>query len=232
ERVAAFPAPHRESLGTDAGVVHPVAGLALITADFHTVGHCTVSRTENLTECRRILSSMARVRARERGGTLARTNKGAGAQGSKDGPAWQRPVAGILLGGVSLVALLALASYRPYGRGLDWAGPLGRLVAGALLEAAGVGAYAAVILLAAFAAALVVGRPRLSLARAGSWLAFSACAMALVDLAVPAPLQGHAPGGMLGSGLASLAEAGLSTWGAAVLLTAAGCAALVVATDL
>jgi len=105
-------------------------------------------------------------------------------------------------------------------------------VAGALLEAAGVGAYAAVILLAAFAAALVVGRPRLSLARAGSWLAFSACAMALVDLAVPAPLQGHAPGGMLGSGLASLAEAGLSTWGAAVLLTAAGCAALVVATDL
>src|SRR5205807_2157056 len=40
------------------------------------------------------------------------------------------------------------------------------------------------------------------------------------------------PGGMLGSALASLAEAGLSTWGAAVLLAAAGCAALVVATDL
>src|SRR5205823_8639126 len=136
-----------------------------------------------------------------------------------DGSAWRRPVAGILLGGFSLVALLALASYRPR-RGLDWAGPLGRLLAGGLLEAAGVGAYAAVILLAALAAALVAGRPRLSLARAGSWLAFSACAMALVDLAVPVPLQGHAPGGMLGSALASIVESGLSIWGAAVLLTA------------
>jgi S-DNA-T family DNA segregation ATPase FtsK/SpoIIIE len=165
----------------------------------------------------------------ETGGTLARTNKRAAVQGSTE---WRRPVAGILLGGFSLVALLALASYRPYGRGLDWAGPLGRLLASALLEAAGMGAYAAVILLAALAAALVAGQPRLSLARAGSWLAFSACAMALVDLAVPMPLQGHAPGGMLGSALASLVEAGLSTWGAAVLLTAAGCAALVVATDL
>ena len=165
----------------------------------------------------------------ETGGNLARTNKRAAAQTNT---AWRRPVTGILLGGFSLVALLALASYRPNGKGLDWAGPIGRLLAGALLEAAGLGAYAAVILLAALAAALLAGRPRLSLARAGSWLAFSACAMALVDLAVPVPLQGHAPGGMLGSALASLAEAGLSTWGAAVLLAAAGCAALVVATDL
>jgi S-DNA-T family DNA segregation ATPase FtsK/SpoIIIE len=171
------------------------------------------------------------VPARKREDTLARTNKRAAAQGN-DTAAWRGPVAGILLGGFSVLALLALASYRPQGRGVDWAGPLGRHLADALLEAAGVGAYAAVILLAALAAALVAGRPRLSLARAGSWLLFSACAMALVDLAVPAPLQGHAPGGILGSALASLAEAGLSTWGAAVLLTAAGCAALVVATDL
>jgi len=165
----------------------------------------------------------------ETGGNLARTNKRAAAQTNT---AWRRPVTGILLGGFSLVALLALASYRPNGKGLDWAGPIGRLLAGALLEAAGLGAYAAVILLAALAAALLAGRPRLSLARAGSWLAFSACAMALVDLAVPVPLQGHAPGGMLGSALASIVESGLSTWGAAVLLTAACCASLVVATDL
>jgi S-DNA-T family DNA segregation ATPase FtsK/SpoIIIE len=163
---------------------------------------------------------------------LARINKRAAAQGNKDGAEWRRPVAGILLGGFSVVALLALLSYRP-GRGsVDYAGPLGRLLASALLETAGIGAYAAVTLLAALALALVVGRPRLSLARAGSWLAFSACAMALVDLGIPIPLQGHAPGGMLGAALASAVEAGLSTWGAGVLLTAAGCAALVVATDL
>jgi S-DNA-T family DNA segregation ATPase FtsK/SpoIIIE len=129
------------------------------------------------------------------------------------------------------LALLALASYG-LRRGPDWAGPIGRLVAGGLLEAAGIGAYGVVFLLGAISATLVAGRPRLSLARAGSWVAFSACAMALCELAIPSPIQGHAPGGVLGSALASFAEAGLSTWGAAVLLAAAACAALVVATDL
>jgi DNA segregation ATPase FtsK/SpoIIIE-like protein len=150
----------------------------------------------------------------------------------KEGVRWQRPVAGILLGGAALVAFLALASYSPRQTGLERAGPLGHLLAGALLETAGIGSYAAVFLLAALSAALVAGRPRLSLARAGSWVVFSACVMALVDLAVRSSFQGHAPGGALGSALASVARAGLSTWGAAVLLGAAGCAALVAATDL
>ena len=57
----------------------------------------------------------------ETGGNLARTNKRAAAQTNT---AWRRPVTGILLGGFSLVALLALASYRPNGKGLDWAGPI------------------------------------------------------------------------------------------------------------
>src|SRR4051812_44612348 len=163
------------------------------------------------------------------GGILARTHKRTAER--NDGNAWRGPVAGILLGGIAVLAFLALASYSPR-HGVDWAGPIGRLLAEGLLEAAGIGAYGIVLLLAAVSSALVARRPRLSLARAGSWIVFSACAMALVDLAVPSPIQGHAPGGALGFALASFAEAGLSTWGAGVLLAASACAALVVATDL
>src|SRR3954468_22255580 len=163
------------------------------------------------------------------GGILARTHKRTAER--NDGNAWRGPVAGILLGGIAVLAFLALASYSPR-HGVDWAGPIGRLLAEGLLEAAGIGAYGIVLLLAAVSSTLVAGRPRLSLARAGSWIVFSACAMALVDLAIPSPIQGHAPGGALGFALASFAEAGLSTWGAGVLLAASACAALVVATDL
>jgi S-DNA-T family DNA segregation ATPase FtsK/SpoIIIE len=163
------------------------------------------------------------------GGILARTHKRTAER--NETTAWGAPVAGILLGGITLLALLALASYSPR-RGLDWAGPIGRLLAEGLLEVAGIGAYGVVFLLGAVSATLVAGRPRLSLARAGSWIVFSACAMALVDLAIPSSIQGHAPGGALGSALASFAETGLSTWGAGVLLAASACAALVVATDL
>src|SRR3954464_3167553 len=163
------------------------------------------------------------------GGILARTHKRTAER--NDSNAWRRPVAGILLGGIAVLAFLALASYSPR-HGVDWAGPIGRLLAEGLLEAAGIGAYGIVLLLAAVSSTLVARRPRLSLARAGSWIVFSACAMALVDLAVPSPIQGHAPGGALGFALASFAEAGLSTWGAGVLLAASACAALVVATDL
>ncbi|MFL5458823.1 MAG: DNA translocase FtsK 4TM domain-containing protein [Myxococcales bacterium] len=160
---------------------------------------------------------------------MARTHKRTAER--SDSNALRGPVAGILLGGVAVLAFLALASYSPR-HGVDWAGPIGRLLAEGLLEAAGIGAYGIVLLLAAVSSTLVAGRPRLSLARAGSWIVFSACAMALVDLAVPSPIQGHAPGGALGFALASFAEAGLSTWGAGVLLAASACAALVVATDL
>ncbi|MFL5453979.1 MAG: DNA translocase FtsK [Myxococcales bacterium] len=160
---------------------------------------------------------------------MARTHKRTAER--NDSNALRGPVAGILLGGIAVLAFLALASYRPR-HGVDWAGPIGRLLAEGLLEAAGIGAYGIVLLLAAVSSTLVAGRPRLSLARAGSWIVFSACAMALVDLAVPSPIQGHAPGGALGFALASFAEAGLSTWGAGVLLAASACAALVVATDL
>ena len=82
------------------------------------------------------------------------------------------------------------------------------------------------------ACALVVGRPRLSFARAGSWLIFSLCSMALLDLLVHGRMQGHAAGGALGALVAGGAREALSVPGAAVLLCALAAAALTVATDL
>ncbi|MGZ6142999.1 MAG: DNA translocase FtsK 4TM domain-containing protein [Myxococcales bacterium] len=146
--------------------------------------------------------------------------------------AWKRPVAGILLGGFALLMLLGLWSYRPRAAAENWAGPVGQRLAGAMLETAGVGGYALGLFLLAVACALVIGRPRLSFARAGSWLLFSLCSMGLVDLAVHARLQGHAPGGAAGAMLAAAARSALSVPGAAVLLSALAAAALVVATDL
>jgi S-DNA-T family DNA segregation ATPase FtsK/SpoIIIE len=157
--------------------------------------------------------------------------KGKNASAPK-GVAWKKPVAGILLAGFALVSLLALASYRPRAAAANWAGPVGHGFAGTLLEATGVGAYAFAVFLLAVACALLVGRPRLSFARAGSWITFSVCAMALVGLLVHARLQGHAPGGATGEILAGVARAALSVPGAAVLLLAVAGAALVVATDL
>ena len=148
------------------------------------------------------------------------------------GASWNRPVAGILLAGFALVSLLALASYRPRGAAGNWAGPVGHGYAGALLETAGIGAYAVTLFVLLVACALLAGRPRLSFARAGSWLIFSAAAMALVGLLVSARLQGHAAGGVAGALLAGAARSALSVPGAAVLLCAVAGAALVVATDL
>ncbi|MGZ6125661.1 MAG: DNA translocase FtsK 4TM domain-containing protein, partial [Myxococcales bacterium] len=147
--------------------------------------------------------------------------KGKNASAPK-GVAWKKPVAGILLAGFALVSLLALASYRPRAAAGNWAGPVGHGFAGSLLEATGMGAYAFAVFLLAVACALLVGRPRLSFARAGSWLTFSVCAMGLVGLLVHARLQGHAPGGATGAILADMARTALSVPGAA----------LVVATDL
>ena len=146
--------------------------------------------------------------------------------------AWKRPVAGILLAGAAVVALLGLWSYGPRAPGANWAGPVGYTIAGALLDLAGVGAYAAALFLLFLAAALIVGRPRLSFSSSASWLLFSLSLIALVHLGVRARLQGHAPGGLLGALIAGGARAALSTWGAAVLIGAIGAAALVVATDL
>jgi S-DNA-T family DNA segregation ATPase FtsK/SpoIIIE len=141
-------------------------------------------------------------------------------------------VAGILLAGAGLVALLGTASYAPRAQGANWAGPVGHRLASALLEATGIGAYAAVLFVLAVAAALIAGRPRLSWSRATSWLLFSVCAMSLVELGVRRRLQGHPPGGLVGALVSGAAREALSTWGAAILLGAIGCAALVVATDL
>ncbi|TMB38157.1 MAG: hypothetical protein E6J58_09695, partial [Deltaproteobacteria bacterium] len=148
------------------------------------------------------------------------------------GASWNKPVAGILLAGAALLAILALSSYRPRGLTGNWAGPVGYGFAGGLLEVIGVGAYAMAIFFLAVACALVVGRPRLSLARAGSWLTFSLCAMGLLDLTAHARLQGHPAGGAVGAMLSFAARSALSVPGAAVLLCAVGGAALVVATDL
>src|SRR5438128_1918922 len=124
------------------------------------------------------------------------------------GAGWKRPVSGILLGGFALVALLGLSSYRPRG-GDDWAGPVGHRLAGALLEAAGVGGYAAALFLLAVGCAWVAGRPRLSFARAGSWLLFSLSFMSLIDLLAHSRLQGHPAGGVVGALLANAARAAL-----------------------
>jgi S-DNA-T family DNA segregation ATPase FtsK/SpoIIIE len=145
---------------------------------------------------------------------------------------WTKPVAGILMGGVSLLLLLALSSYRPRAAMENWAGPVGHSLAGVILTTAGVGGYALVLFLIAVSCALVLGRPRISFARACSWLLFSLCSMGLVDLLVRARLQGHAPGGVAGAMLGGAARAALSVPGAAVLLTALSAAALVIATDL
>ena len=157
--------------------------------------------------------------------------KGKNGEGSK-GASWKKPVAGILLAGVALVSLLALASYRPRASAANWAGPVGHGFAGALLEVVGIGAYALSAFVLVLSCALVAGRPRLSFARAGSWLIFSGCAVGLVGLLVGARLQGHAAGGAVGALLAEAARSALSIPGAAVLLCAVGGAALVVATDL
>jgi DNA segregation ATPase FtsK/SpoIIIE, S-DNA-T family len=148
------------------------------------------------------------------------------------GASWNKPVAGILLAGLALVSLLALWSYRPRGASGNLAGPVGYGVAGTLLQATGVGSYALAIFVLAVACALLLGRPRLSFARAGSWLLFSLCAMGLLDLLVNARLQGHPAGGAVGTILAGTFRAALSVPGAAVLLCAVAGAALVVATDL
>ncbi|HXN81919.1 MAG TPA: DNA translocase FtsK 4TM domain-containing protein, partial [Myxococcales bacterium] len=148
------------------------------------------------------------------------------------GASWKTPVAGILLAGGALLSLLALWSYRPRGASENWAGPVGHSVAGTLLEATGFGGYALALFLLAVACALLLGRPRLSFARAGSWLLFSFCAMGLLDLLVHVRVQGHPAGGAVGSMLAGTARAALSVPGAAVLLCAVAGAALVVATDL
>jgi S-DNA-T family DNA segregation ATPase FtsK/SpoIIIE len=145
---------------------------------------------------------------------------------------WKRPVAGILLGGFSLLMLLGLSSYRPRAAAENWAGPVGHRLAGALLEAAGVGGYALALFLVAVSCALTVGRPRISFARASSWLLFSLCSMGLVDLLVHSRLQGHAAGGAAGAMMGGAARSLLSVPGAAVLLIALSAAALVIATDL
>ncbi len=147
------------------------------------------------------------------------------------GTSWKKPVAGILLGAFSVVLLLGLSSYRPRAALENWAGPVGHGIAGGMLETAGIGAYGLALFLCAVSCALVAGWPKLSFARAGSWLLFSLCAMGIVDLFVHARLQGHAPGGAVGSMLAGSARAALSVPGAAVLLCSLAAAALVVATD-
>ncbi len=143
-----------------------------------------------------------------------------------------RAVAGILLGGVALVALLGLSSYQPRGAGSNLAGPVGHGVAGALLDVAGLGAYAGALLVLVTASGLAFGWPKLSASRWLSWLFFALAAMALVDLAAHVRVQGHLAGGLVGSSLAAVARGSLSGPGAAVLLSAIASAALVVATDL
>ena len=160
---------------------------------------------------------------------MARAKKAAGRPKEA---AWPRPVAGILLAGGAAVVLLGLWSYGPRAPEANWAGPVGYALAGALLEVAGVGAYAAAFAVLAIAVALIAGRPRVSISSGACWLLFCVCLMALVHLGVRSRLQGHAAGGLVGALIAGRARAALSTWGAAVLIGAIGAAALVVATDL
>jgi len=163
---------------------------------------------------------------------MGRVRKGGAVKKAAGGASFRRPVAGILLAGISMLALLGLSTYRPRVPTANLAGPLGHGLANALLEGAGVGAYAGALFVLLVACALIAGRPRLSFARASSWLLFSLAVIALVDLLVPGRVQGHASGGLLGAALAGVARGALSTVGACVLLSAIAAAALVVATDL
>jgi S-DNA-T family DNA segregation ATPase FtsK/SpoIIIE len=151
---------------------------------------------------------------------------------AREAVAWKKPVVGILLGGFSMLLLLALSSYTPRDEASNWAGPVGHGLAGALLGIAGAGGYALALFSVVVACSLLFGRPRLSFGRAASWLVFSLCAMAIVDLLVRVKLQGHAPGGAVGAIAAGVARSALSVPGAAVLLIAVACSALIVATDL
>ena len=152
--------------------------------------------------------------------------------GAPGGPAFGRPVVGILLGGSALVLLLGLVSYRPKLAGENLAGPVGHTLAATLLDTLGLGAYAAAGFLLICSFALLAGRPRLNPLRVFAWAAACAGAMALAALLVHAKLQGHLAGGVVGALAAAWLRGALSTAGAAVLLSALFAAALVVATDL
>src|SRR3954470_10815096 len=161
---------------------------------------CRGSRREKLTEPDPLLESRRR-RVRPTWAVCAlevrmgrKGKNGARAAGRN----WKKPVAGILLGAFSVLLLLGLSSYSPRSSAENWAGPVGHGLAGGLLEAAGIGGYAVALFLCAIGCALTAGWPRLSFARAGSWLLFSFCAMGILDLFVHARLQGHAPGGAVG----------------------------------
>src|SRR2546427_6761668 len=95
--------------------------------------------------------------------------KGKNGSAPKDA-GWKKPVLGILLAGCALVSVLALSSYQPRGAAGNWAGPVGYGLAGSLLETAGLRADAFVLFLLAAPLALLLGRPPLSLPRAGSLL--------------------------------------------------------------
>jgi S-DNA-T family DNA segregation ATPase FtsK/SpoIIIE len=152
-------------------------------------------------------------------------------QPASGGTGFVRPVLGILLAGLSLLAFLGLSTYRPHAAVENWAGPVGHKLAGILLGFAGMGAYALALFVSLVGAALLVGR-RVSFARTLAWLCFAASAMTLVALLVHARVQGHPPGGLLGALAAGTLRGALATAGAAVLLTAVALAALTVATDL
>ena len=126
--------------------------------------------------------------------------------GAPGGPAFGRPVVGILLGGSALVLLLGLVSYRPKLAGENLAGPVGHTLAATLLDTLGLGAYAAAGFLLICSFALLAGRPRLNPLRVFAWAAACAGAMALAALLVHAKLQGHLAGGVVGAPAAGRAR--------------------------
>ena len=91
---------------------------------------------------------------------MARARKGTGMGKADRGPQKAQgsprfwPVTGILLGGTAVVALLGLSTYRPRAIDENWAGPVGHGVANALLDLAGLGAYAVALFLLAIGCAL------------------------------------------------------------------------------
>src|ERR1700704_6191480 len=164
------------------------------------IAHCPVKRCPTglctrKVDGARVALTVARKRVRPEGVVRAEVRMGSKGKtgGAPKGPTWRTPVVGILLAGAALLSLLALWSYRPRGASGNWAGPVGHSFAGTLLEATGFGGYALALFLLTAACALLLGRPRLSFARAGSWLLFSFCAMGLLDLLVH--LRGAGPPG-------------------------------------
>jgi S-DNA-T family DNA segregation ATPase FtsK/SpoIIIE len=150
----------------------------------------------------------------------------------------RRIIAGVFVLALSLLALLALASYEPqdgmHGRYRNAIGPVGHYVATAIQQLLGVCAY--LLPLSGIYASLVLlvgsrSKRRWPQLVAGVTLAVSAAVLAQLAFS-GRPGWGNAPGGWLGEASADFLAGMFSTAGTVILVLAISTAALIVGTQL